>query len=189
MVSSVSVPVQKLLPPNPLDQLGGCSPVGYPSWKLGTIALRRRTQWQPTPVIFPGKSHGWRSLVGCCPWGHKELDMIERLHFHFSLSCIGEGNGNPLQCSCLENPRDGGAWWAAIYGVTQSRTWLTWLSSNSSSSFKKDGTHFSVFLLASSQNFINFLDHSKDFERCSRINPRFEVQLGLQFQLYQLKPL
>ena len=53
------------------------------------------------------KSHGWRSLVGCSPWGHKELDTTERLHFHFSLSCIGEGNGNPLQCSCLENPRDG----------------------------------------------------------------------------------
>ena len=57
--------------------------------------------------------------------------MTERLHFHFSLSCIGEGNGNPLQCSCLENPRDGGAWWAAVYGVTQSRTRLKWLSSSS----------------------------------------------------------
>ena len=57
-----------------------------------------------------------------------------RLHFHFSLSCIGEGNGNPLQCSCLENPRDSGAWWAAIYGVAQSRTRLTWLSSSSSMS-------------------------------------------------------
>ena len=60
--------------------------------------------------------------------------MTERLHFHFSLSCIGEGNGNPLQCSCLENPRAGGAWWAAFYGVAQSRTWLKWLSSSSSSS-------------------------------------------------------
>ena len=59
--------------------------------------------------------------------------MTEWLHFHFSLSCIGEGNGNPLQSSCLENPRDGGAWWAAVYGVTQSRTWLKWLSSSSSS--------------------------------------------------------
>ena len=57
----------------------------------------------------------------------------ERLHFHFSLSCIGEGNGNPLQCSCLENPRDGGAWWAAVYGVAQSRTQLKRLSSSSSS--------------------------------------------------------
>ena len=57
--------------------------------------------------------------------------MTEQLHFYFSHSCIGEGKGNPLQCSCLENPRDGGAWWAAVYGVTQSRTWLKWLSSSS----------------------------------------------------------
>ena len=63
-----------------------------------------------------------RSLVGCSPWGRKESDTTERLHFHFSLSCFGEGNGNPLQCSRLEDPRDGGAWWAAIYGVAQSRT-------------------------------------------------------------------
>ena len=80
-----------------------------------------------------GKSHEWRSLVGCSPWGHEESDMTEWLHFHFSLSCIGEGNGNPLHCSCLENPRDGGAWWAIIYGVVQSRTWLKQLSSSSSS--------------------------------------------------------
>ena len=59
--------------------------------------------------------------------------MTERLHFHFSLSCIGEGNGNPLQCSCLENPSDRGAWWAAIYGVAHSRTRLKRLSSSSSS--------------------------------------------------------
>ena len=94
-----------------------------------------RRQWQPTPVLLPGKSHGWKSLVGCSPWGRKELDTTERLHFHFLFSCTGEGNGNPLQCSCLENPRDGGAWWAAVYGVAQSRTWLKWLSS-SSKSFK-----------------------------------------------------
>ena len=91
------------------------------------------SQWQPTPVLLPGKSHGQRSLVGCSPWGHKESDTTERLHFHFSLSCTGEGNGNPLQCSCLENPRDGGVWWAAVYGVEQSRTWLKRLSSSSSS--------------------------------------------------------
>ena len=77
----------------------------------------RGAQWHPTPVLLPGQSHGWRSLVGCSPWGREESDTTERLHFHFSLSCIGEGNGNPLQCSCLENPRDGGAWWAAVYGV------------------------------------------------------------------------
>ena len=85
----------------------------------------QRRQWHPTPVLLPEKSHGWRSLVGCSPWGHEESDTIERLHFHFSLSCFGEGKGNPLWCSCLENPRDGGAWWAAIYGVAQSRTRLS----------------------------------------------------------------
>ena len=95
--------------------------------------LFRRRWLHPTPVLLPGKSYGRRSLVGCSPWGHKELDMTEQLHFHFSLSRIGEGNGNPLQCSCLENPRDRGAWWAAIYGVAQSRTRLKQLSSSSSS--------------------------------------------------------
>ena len=76
------------------------------------------------------KTHGWGSLDGCSPWGRQESAMTERLHFHFSLSCIGEGNSNPLQCSCLENPRDGGAWWAAVYGVAQSWTRLKRLSSN-----------------------------------------------------------
>ena len=88
----------------------------------------------PTPVLLPGKSHGRRSLVGCSPWGREESDTTEHLHFHFSLFCIRGGNGNPLQCSCLENPRDRGAWWAAIYRVAQSRTWLKRLSSSSSSS-------------------------------------------------------
>ena len=83
-----------------------------------------RRHWHPTPVLLPEKSHGRRSLVVCSPWGCKESDRTEPLHFHFSLSCIGEGHGNPLQCSCLENPRDGGAWWAAFYGVSLSRTWL-----------------------------------------------------------------
>ena len=85
----------------------------------------------PTPLLLPGKSHGQRSLVGCNPWGHWESDTTERLHFPFSLSCTGEGNGNPLQCSCLENPRDGGAWWAAVYGVAHSWTRLKQLSSSS----------------------------------------------------------
>ena len=80
--------------------------------------------------LLPGKSHGWRSLVGCSPWGCWELDMTQWLHFHFSLSCIGEGNGNPRQCSCLENHRDGGAWWAAVYEVAQSWTRLKQLSSS-----------------------------------------------------------
>ena len=83
---------------------------------------QRRRQWHPTSVLLPGKSHGRRSLVGCSPWGREESDTTERLHFHFSLACIGEGNGNPFQCSCLENPRDSRAWWAAICGVAQSRT-------------------------------------------------------------------
>ena len=80
-------------------------------------------QWHPTPVLLPGKYHGQRSLVHCST-GSRRVDTTERLLFQFSLSCIGEGNGNPLQRSCLENPRDGGAWWAAICGVTQSRTQL-----------------------------------------------------------------
>ena len=69
--------------------------------------------------------------MGYSPWGREESDTTERLHFHFSLSCIGESTGNPLQCSCLENPRDGGAWWAAVYGVAQSQTRLKRLSSSS----------------------------------------------------------
>ena len=87
-----------------------------------------RRQWHPTPVLLPEKSHGWRSLEGCSPWGHWGSDTTGLLHCHFSLSCIGEGNGNPCQCSCLENPRDREAWWAAVYGVTQSWTRLKWLS-------------------------------------------------------------
>ena len=84
----------------------------------------RRRQWHPTPVLLPGKPYGQRSLVGCSPWGCEESDTTEQLHFHFSLSCIGEGNGNPLLCSCLENPRDGGDWLAAVYAVAQSWTRL-----------------------------------------------------------------
>ena len=96
---------------------------------MGLLYLLWRKQWHPTPVLLPGKSCGRRSLVGYSPWGHEESDTTERLHLHFPLSCVGEGNGNPLQCSCLENPRDGGAWWAAVYGVAQSRTRLKRLSS------------------------------------------------------------
>ena len=106
------------------------------TWQeLNAVSLKkaRRRQWHPTPVLLPGKSHGRRSLVGCSPWGRWGSDTTEGLHFHFSLSCIGEGNGNPLQCSCLENPRDGGAWWASVSGVAQSQTRLKRLSSSSSS--------------------------------------------------------
>ena len=85
-----------------------------------------RRQWHPTPVLLPGKSHGWRSLVGSSPWGRWVAH-----DWATSLSCIGEGNGNPLQCSCLENPRDGGTWWATVSGVAQSWTRLKRLSSSS----------------------------------------------------------
>ena len=94
----------------------------------------QRRQWHPTPVLLPGKSHGQRSLVGCSPWGCEESDKTEWLSFHFSLSCTGEGSGNPFQCSCLENPRDGEIWWAAVYGVAQSWTRLKRRSSSSNSS-------------------------------------------------------
>ena len=82
--------------------------------------------WKIPWTVEPGRLQSMGSL---------ESDMTEWLHFHFSLSCIGEGNGNPLQCSCLENPKDGEAWWAAVYGVAQSRTRLKWLSSSSSSAW------------------------------------------------------
>ena len=97
---------------------------------MGNLSFIR--QWHPTPVLLTGKSHARRSLVGYSPWGRWGSDKTERLHFHFSLSCIGEGNGNPLQCSCLENPGDSGAWWAAVYGVAQSQTRLKQLCSSSS---------------------------------------------------------
>ena len=96
------------------------------------IFMHWRRKWQPTPVFLPGESQGRGSLVGCRLWGCTEWDTTERLHFHFSLSCFGEGNCNPLQCSFLENPRDGGAWWTAVSGVAQSGTWLKRLSSSSS---------------------------------------------------------
>ena len=86
------------------------------------VMLGQRRQWHPTPVLLLGKSHGWRSLVGCSPWGHEESDTYGVTSLSLSLSCIGEGNGNPLQRSCLENPRDGGAWWAAVHGVMKSWT-------------------------------------------------------------------
>ena len=103
---------------------------------LSTFTLQQyliwRRQWQPTPLLLPGKSHGQRRLVGYSPWGRKESDTTERLHFHFSLSCIGEGNGILFQYSCLADPRDRVAWWAAVYGVTQSRTRLQRLSFSNS---------------------------------------------------------
>ena len=107
-----------------------------------------RRKWPSTPVLLPGEFHGWRSLIGYSPWGCEESDTTEQLHFHFSLSCIGEGNSNPLQYSCLENPRDWGGWRAAIYGVAQSWTRLKWLSSSSSSS-PHQASRQSLFFLVS----------------------------------------
>ena len=98
---------------------------------VGKISWRRK--WQPTPVFLPGKSHGLRGLVGCSPWGCKELDTLSDFTFTFHFSCIGEGNGNPLQCSCLENPGMGEPGGLPSMGVTQSRTRLKWLSGSSSS--------------------------------------------------------
>ena len=100
---------------NPSDgKIIDWSPKGDPLDKNNNldlpILLNGRRQWHPTPVLLPGKSHGWRSLVGCSPRGRQESDTTEQLHFHFPLSCIGEGNGNPLQCSYLENPMDREVW-------------------------------------------------------------------------------
>ena len=99
-------------------------------WKLTpSVTVFERSQWHPTPVLSPGKSPGWRSLVGCSPrdcWGS---DATERLHFHFHAL---EKERATHSCFCLENPRDGGAWWAAIYGVAQSRTRLKRLSKKQS---------------------------------------------------------
>ena len=133
----------------PEESHGQRTLVGYSPWRSQRVGHDLATKttmcvmytfyccaWHPTPVLLPGKSHGRRSLVCCSPWGHKESDTTERLHFHFSFSCIGEGNGNPLQCFCLENPKDGGAWWAAVYGVAQSQTRLKRLSSSSSKANK-----------------------------------------------------
>ena len=93
------------------------------SFTINYYVLTRRRQWHPTPVLLPGKSHGRRSLEGCSPWGREESDTTERLHFHFSLSCIGAGNSNPLQCSCLENPRDRGSLMGCpLWGHTESDT-------------------------------------------------------------------
>ena len=109
-----------------------------------------RRQWWPTPVLLPGKSHGQRSLVGCGPWSRNESDTTERLYFHFSLSSTGEGNDNPLHCSCLNNPRDMGAWWAAVSGVSQRWTRLKRLSSSSSRlviTFPSRSKHLLIFRL------------------------------------------
>ena len=98
-------------------------------WKLIRILLPKYLE---KAMVTHSSTLAWK-----IPWTEEpgRLQSIgtttEQLHFHFSLLCFGEGNGNPLQCSCLENPRGGGAWWAAVYGVAQSWTWLKWLRSSS----------------------------------------------------------
>ena len=140
------------------ESQGQRSLVGFCLWDRTesdkTEATWQQWQWQ-NGILLPGKSHGRRSLVGCSPWGCEESDTTERLHFHFSLSCSGEGNGNPLQCSCPENPRDGGAWWAAVYGVAQSRTRLKRLSKQ-----------------ASKQVLIKQRQHSQSQRRCDNRDKR-----------------
>ena len=121
------------------------------------IVGEKRRRWHPTPVLLPGKSRGRRSLVSCSPWDREELDTTKWLHFNFSFSCIGEGNGNPLQCSCLENPRDGAAWWAAVYGVAQSRTRLKRLSSSSSNS--EQGNHLFPHKLGSPKRQMSYTEY------------------------------
>ena len=115
--------------------------LGHPVLNCFPMLCFRRRQWHPTPVLLPRKSHARKSLVGCSQWGRGESDTTEQPHFHFSLLCIGEGNGNPLQCSCLESPRDGGAWWAAVCEVSQSRTSLKRLSSSSRSFVSDSFSH------------------------------------------------
>ena len=108
----------------------------------------------PTPVFLPGKSHGRRSLVGCSPWGHEESDTTEWLHFHFSLSCTGEGNGNPLQCSCLENPRMAEPGGLPSMGSHRVGHWLCSSSSYITSSQRLAGGHsFCSLLMSMSEAF------------------------------------
>ena len=134
--------------------------------------------------LLPGKSHGLRSLVGCSPWGHQESDMTERLHFHFSLSCIGEGNGNPLQCSCLENPRDEGAWWAAVCGVAQSRARLKRLSSSSSSGRLTDYSLIHIVLYDEENNCVLI---EEVFHSIKSKDPECIFDIVLIFQRESLK--
>ena len=88
----------------------------------GVLIRSWRRQWHPTPVLLPGKSHGWRSLEGCSPWVAEGRTQLRDFTFTFYFHALEKEMANPLQCSCLENPRDGGAWWAAVHGVAQSRT-------------------------------------------------------------------
>ena len=100
----------------------GSHRVGHDWSDLAAAAAAQRRQWHPTPVLLPGKSHGWRSLVGCSPWGREESDTTDWLHFHFSLSCMGEGNGNPLQFLPGESQGLGSLVGCHLWGGTESDT-------------------------------------------------------------------
>ena len=120
VLHSITFPtkISSMIPKSILARLvwtGGFSDVK--NYKYNDLAMCSGKAMEAHSSTLGWTSHGQRSLVGCSPWGREESDMTAQLHFHFSLSCIGEGNGNPIQCFNLENPRDGGAWWAAIYGV------------------------------------------------------------------------
>ena len=126
-----------------------------------------------------------RTLAWKIPWmeepgglqsmgsGRIESDTTERLHVDFALSCTGEGNGNPLQCSCLENPGDGGAWWAAVYGVAQSRAQLKQLSPR---------LNLSLLSLFHSQKI--WWLFSKSLERCNYENP---IHIRIDFFFLQIR--
>ena len=125
--------------------------LSHPYMTIGkTIALTRRTFVGKVISLLFNMLSKYSCLEnpmdGCSSWGLRESDTTERLHFHLSPSCVGEENGNPLQCSCLESPRDGGVWWAAVYGVAQSRTRLNRLSSSSSKLVKSFLPRSSVLL-------------------------------------------
>ena len=109
----------------------------YAVWEKEIATHSSTLAWKIPWMEEPGRLQSMESL---------RVGHTERLPFHFSLSCIGEGNGNPLQCSCLENPRDGGAWWAAVYGVAQSRTRLKQLSSSSSKAEPQNSQQVSVLI-------------------------------------------
>ena len=160
--------------------------LSYETFNMGLLThYIWRRQWRPTPVLLPGKSHGWRSLVGCSPWDHWESDTTERLHFPFSLSCIGEGNGNPLQCSCLKNPRDGGAWWAAVYGVAQSRTRLKRLSSKSNTLYILLMYHFKCLWSVSQQKKKKVSSYQKYFNLFCILDISRQYSLVRHFNIYE----
>ena len=152
---------------------------------LGSISRRRR-QWHPTPVLLPKNPMdrgAWQAAARGVAKSQTQLSDFT-FTFHFSLSCIGEGNGNPLQCSCLENPRDGGAWWAAVYGVPQSRTRLKRLSSSSSSISRSGiagsyGNSYAELVEELSKCFLKKLHH---FTFLSAISPYPHLLLSFLLQ-------